>query len=213
MQDFINTTLLACAFLALFGVAEWLYHVGKVKVELTRKLVHLGTGVLTLLFPILLKNHWLVLLLCASFALILIISLRFKLLPSINAIDRVSYGSLLYPLAVYTCYLAYFFKEQQLLLFYLPVLTLAICDPLAALFGKRFPYGKYKIGVAHKTIVGSSAFLCSSLVLNICLCGQASLFFIVFIAFLATLIEALSSKGIDNLTIPWSVLGCLLYLQ
>lgn len=221
MQDFLHTVFLACCFLILFAVAELLYHVGKVRVELTRKLVHLGTGVLTLLFPLLLGNHWLVLFLCSSFAVILIISLRFKLLPSINAIDRVSYGSLLYPLSVYICYLAYQQQGNKLVLFYLPVLTLAICDPVAALFGKRFPYGKYKIGASHKTIVGSSAFFLSSCLLNVCIVAWFGLPAqpIVFIALsilllsaLATVSEALSSKGWDNLSIPLCVLAILLII-
>jgi dolichol kinase len=222
MHDFLNTIFLAFCFLALFAVAELLYHVGKVRVELTRKLVHLGTGVLTLLFPLLLGNHWLVLFLCSSFAVMLIISLRFKLLPSINAIDRVSYGSLLYPLSVYICYLAYQQQGNKLVLFYLPVLTLAICDPVAALFGKRYPYGKYKIGVSHKTIVGSSAFFLSSCLLNVCMASWFGLptqsflhlaLLIILLAFLATVAEALSSKGLDNLSIPLCVLGVLVWLM
>jgi phytol kinase len=83
--DLINTAMLAGAFLALFGLAELLYHYLNVKAELTRKLVHAGTGLLTLLFPVMLNNHWLVLLLCSAFAVILLLSLRFNLLRSINA--------------------------------------------------------------------------------------------------------------------------------
>ncbi|MBI3239032.1 MAG: phosphatidate cytidylyltransferase, partial [Flavobacteriia bacterium] len=59
--DWINAAILSVSFLALFGIAELLYHFAHVKVELTRKLVHLGTGVLTLLFPLMLSNHWFVL--------------------------------------------------------------------------------------------------------------------------------------------------------
>ena len=93
-HNIINTALLASSFLALFGIAEILYHFLKMQAELTRKIVHIGTGLLTLLFPLMLSNHWYVLFLCTSFAAILLASLRLNLLPSINAIGRKSAGSL-----------------------------------------------------------------------------------------------------------------------
>jgi phytol kinase len=224
-KEIINTAILAAAFLLLFGFAELLYHKSKVKAELTRKLVHFGTGMLTLLFPVMLDNHWFVLFLCASFALILLSSIKFNLLKSINAIDRKSHGSILYPVAVYGCYLVYnhytikFGKTADLYVyFYLPVLTLAICDPMAALFGKRFPYGKFKIGKDTKTIVGSSAFYISSVLLSTALLycfgkytSLTNLFLVsIIVAFFGTVVEAFSGKGIDNITIPAIVVTALI---
>jgi phytol kinase len=215
--DWINSAILSASFLALFGIAELLYHFAHVKVELTRKLVHLGTGALTLLFPVMLSNHWFVLLLCGSFALILIVSLRFKLLPSINAIDRVSVGSLAYPASVYGCYLVFQAEHQHFGFFYIPILTLAICDPIAALAGKRWPLGKYTIGKDTKTLMGSGMFLLSAVavyavtvsILNPQTELQSSIFRGLIVATIACLAEAVSGKGTDNLTIPAAVLGGL----
>jgi phytol kinase len=221
-KDILNTGILSLSFLVLFGIAEILYHKFKVKAELTRKLVHFVTGILTLLFPILLDNHWLVLLLCGSFALILALSLKFGLIKSINAIDRESHGSISYPISVYGCYLAYNHYDNQLLFFYLPILTLAICDPLAALFGKRFPLGKFKIGNDTKTIVGCSAFFISSLILTITLLFLLSpdnfnlshaLIASLTIAAIATTTEAISGRGLDNITIPAIVLVTLIIFR
>jgi len=225
-KDIINTAILATAFLLLFGLAELLYHKAKIKVELTRKLVHFGTGIITLLFPIMLDNSWLVLFLCGSFALILLTSLQFNLLKSINAIDRKSHGSILYPVAVYGCYLVYnhytikFGKSTDLYIyFYLPILTLAICDPMAALFGKKFPYGKFTIGKDTKTIVGTSAFFASSFILSsitlFCFgkntLGFANIFVAsLIIAALSAVAEAVSGKGRDNITIPACVITVLI---
>jgi phytol kinase len=218
--EIINTLILAASFLALFTIAECLYHFLNIKVELTRKLVHLGTGLLTLLFPIVLNNHWLVLVLCTSFAVILLLSLRFQFLKSINAIDRKSYGSLAYPVSVYICYLA-FNVHQQYICFYLPIIILAICDPIAALTGKKWPMGKYKVGKDNKTLMGSGMFLISAML--VCF----SLFFLLdipisythlaaisfFIALVSCITEAISRNGYDNLTIPISVLSMLIGLN
>ena len=164
-QAFINLTTLAVSFLTLFGSAELLYHQWKIKVEYSRKYVHLFTGLLTLLFPILLDNHWWVLLLCSAFGLILIGSQRYQMLPSINAIDRKSMGAILYPIAVYICFLSYEWT-QSYLFFYLPMLIMAISDPLAALTGKSWPIGQYRVGKETKTLTGSLFFMLSAWIVS-----------------------------------------------
>jgi dolichol kinase len=215
-NDIINTIYLALSFLALFGLAEILYHYANVKVELTRKLVHFGTGLLTLLFPVMLNNHWLVLFLCASFALILLVSLRFNLLRSINAIDRVSAGSISYPIAVYVCYLGYDHFNGKYIYFYLPILALAICDPIAALTGKRWPMGKYRIGKDNKTMMGSTMFFISCFLLSLGLLllmnDQLDLHTLLLsfsIALTCAVAEAISPRGLDNLSIPFTALGIM----
>ena len=228
-REIINMLILTGCFLTLFFLAELLYYKWKVHVDTTRKMVHVGTGFLTLLFPIMLGNHWFVLLLCASFGLLLIGSLKFKLLKSINAIDRVSYGSLLFPVAVYCCYLVYHHyaelpgnQPDTYIYFYAPILTLAICDPIAALVGKRFPFGRFKVGKGHKTLMGSSAFFISSLFLIFVLftyfesysinLGNLFLASALF-AGIGTTTEAFSRNGLDNLFIPLMVVFMLILLS
>lgn len=212
-KEIINAGVLAAMFLLLFVITEFLYHKLKVKAELTRKVAHFGTGIITLLFPVMLNNHWLVLLLCAGFDVILIMSVKHNLLNSINSIERISYGSILYPIAVYGCYLVYEYFGKNLLFFYLPVLTLAICDPVAALFGKRWPYGNFHIGDDRKTVTGSFTFFISSIAASIILFYFLSnkslndnLPIILLIAVAGTITEAISIRGIDNITIPASVI-------
>ena len=218
-QSIVNTFLLAGLFLALFSIAEILYHILKIKVEYTRKIVHINTGLITLSFPILIDNHWLVLLLSCGFLLILSLSLRFNLLKSINAIDRISRGSLIYPIVVYGLFLVYV-TYGSLLFFYLPILILAICDPLACLAGRKWPKGKYKVGTDTKTLVGSAAFFTSSLLVSIVLLlffSELSLIILsstsLIIATITTFAESLSQKGYDNLFIPLTALLIIIALN
>lgn len=214
--ELINTAILAGAFLALFGLAELLYHRFKVRVELTRKLVHFGTGILTLLFPVFLDHHWYVLFLCGSFLVILLLSLQFNLLKSINAIKRKSLGSILYPIVVYAMFLIAE-KHQSILFFYLPILILAISDPIAALTGKTWPKGKYTILNETKTLMGSGSFFVSAFAIS---CGtllSMSAITIVpavllglGVALTTTLAEAASQRGFDNLLIPLTGVGTLI---
>lgn len=216
-QDIINTLILAGAFLVLFAVAELLYRILHVQVEYTRKLVHIGTGLLALLFPLMLGNHWLVLLLCASFAGILIASLKWNLLPSINAIERKSVGSLAYPLSVYTCYLAYDHYGGRFIFYYLPVIILAVCDPVAALSGRKWPLGRYAAGAASKTLMGSAMFCLTAAILVVSFVLAAGFSGSItelaagalFIGIVSSLAEAVSKNGWDNLVVPLAVLGGL----
>lgn len=204
----VNTLALAGGFLSLFGSAELIYHYGEVRAEFTRKYVHIATGVITLLFPVLLHSHWLVLLLCGSFAIMLYASLRYKLLQSINGIDRKSRGSLLYPLVVYLAYLVQDHYDSYLY-FYLPILILAISDPLAALTGKRWPKWPYQVGADTKTMMGSLAFFGSAFLISFMLLitfgGMTvgvGLLIASVIALMTAIAEGLSQNGYDNLSIP-----------
>lgn len=217
-NDIINCVWLATAFLALFGLAELLYHYLKVPANYTRNLVHFGTGLLTFLFPVYLSSHWWVLLLCASFALILIASFKFNLLKSINAVGRVTWGSICYPIAVYGSFLVFEMNGHQTILFYLPILILAVCDPLAAIVGDRFPLGKYSIQGNSKSIGGSLAFMVTALCLSIPfftgnhLSSTEVIGYSILVALAASVSEAASNKGLDNLSIPASVILICLWL-
>lgn len=215
-ENFLHTIYLAGVFLVLFASAELLYHKYKVKVEITRKYVHVMTGLLTMLFPPLIGNHWLVLVLCGSFLAILLSSMALNLLPSINAVARKTRGSFLYPIVVYGCYLIYM-AYDQLMFYYIPILILALCDPIAALVGKKWPAGRYTTFGQTKTLSGSLGFFiaaiitCSCLILGLEETSLSETILIsVGVATVTAVAEALTHKGYDNLTIP---VGALLVLM
>ncbi|MEM8523158.1 MAG: phosphatidate cytidylyltransferase [Bacteroidota bacterium] len=215
----LNIVYLTLAFLLLFASAEWLYHKRNIKAEVTRKYVHIATGLLTLFFPLMLENHWFVLLLCESFMLILVASLRLNLLPSINAVDRKTSGSLMYPIIVYGCYLVYSYYDQ-FMFYYIPILILALCDPIAAFVGMNYPKGKYQTFGKTKTWSGSLCFFGVAVV--ICLLLMIGVENMTFTAALPIAItvgaatataEALTHGGYDNFTIPASALTVLILFE
>ncbi len=195
-------------FLAIFGLGEVMYHKLKVKPEITRKFSHFSSGILALSFYIYLTEIASVGILCTSFLALLILSKKYGFLKSINNVDRVTFGSFLFPVSVFGCFVLahYSSLQQHALFFYLPILTLAICDPLSALIGKKYPYGKYEVGINHKTFMGSGAFLISALLLgyivSLLLNIDVSVLTIALSALLCTFIEGISRNGWDNLTIP-----------
>lgn len=221
-EQFQSLTLISGLFLALFVVAELLYRLVKIPAEYTRKLVHIGSGMLTLLFPLYLTALWQVAVLCGTFLLLLILSKKLGWLPSINAIKRPSVGSSIFPVAVFAVFCFYMWSKQYeiqqynpLFNFYGPILILAFCDPLAAFVGRLSTENDAK--EKRKTWAGSIAFFVGAFLMTVLLITffasststslPATLLLAAAMGAVCALAEAAASGGWDNLTIPLS--ACL----
>lgn len=207
-------------FLLLFIIAELLYHRANIDAEYTRKLVHAGTGLLTLGFPLYFHSAWQVIIICLLFLVILVASRKLNMLRSINDVPRQTEGSILYPVIVIIVFLFYDYMQQvdsrNLVYFYLPILIMAISDPVAALAGNRFN-GK-RTAKNRKTLAGSLAFAFTSFLISLMLLSlfidlnfYQTLAWSIAIATLTALAERISSRGWDNFTIPLTAMA-MLYL-
>lgn len=222
MNEWLMIGIMAIPFLCLFGISEWLYYKRNVAAETTRKIVHAGTGLLTLLFPVVFVEWWQVALLCSAFLGILLLSMRYHFLPSVNAVERNTWGSVLFPIIVIVVFLFYLLMQQKqspfhaYLFFYLPVLVMALADPAAAFAGNYFK--RLNPDVKGKTNAGSIAFFITTFFVTY-ISGflfsksmeAVAIVYALIIAMVATAAERWSSKGWDNFTIPLSVM-LLLYL-
>jgi len=214
--EMTNIILLSAYFLTLSAVGEIAYRYFHVNAEITRKWSHIGSGLLALLFPAYLHSLGWVASICALFLVILYVSKPLGLLPSIHQVKRQTYGSLLFPVAVFLSFWSFQTKGNDLVFFYLPVLTLAVCDLAAALLGQKYPLRKIQIYAASKSWGGLLAFLISSLILNLLMYHagfQLSIASIVCIPVLTSLVECMTPKGFDNLTIPATVILLLQLLN
>ena len=217
-EELIHCLWLSACFLALFAIGELLYHVFKVQAEFTRKWSHIGTGILTMLFPVFFNSHWYVLIMCSSFAVLLVLSVKYGFLKSINAVERETVGSVCYPISVYIAFIAYTIKGD-ILTFYFPILILAIADPMAAFVGKTWTWKPYHIFGQQKSLSGSMAFAVTAFAVIFSLVfpylvfiefRASTLIILIGLSLWSALVEAASSKGWDNLTIPLGVLAYLL---
>lgn len=221
MELILPIFLYSSVFLALFAVAELLYLKAGIAAEHTRKIVHAGTGLLTLGFPVYFTSSWQVIIICILFLFVLAISKKTNMLRSINAVNRKTAGSILYPVIVIFVFLFYRYmnaeNEQGYLNFYLPVLIMALCDPVAAIAGNMY---KQRFGAnPGKTLAGTLAFITLAFVISVGLMfglTNWSLLFIlgwsILIALLTGITERLTDKGWDNFTVPLAAMA-LLYLM
>lgn len=124
-------------------------------------------------------------------------------------VDRPSYGTVYYPLAL--AGLVLFFFERQPMALVAGSMVLAWGDGLAALVGKRYGKTFYVRGETKRSFEGSIAlFLASFLVLTVTFLfyGQPIWLAVSYgflLANIAALIEAISYRDLDNLILPWTI--------
>ena len=220
-DNLIAYIILSISFMVVFGMGDFLLLRLRWKAEHSRKFVHIGSGLLACTFPFYFDSHWWVMAICASFVGLLYLSLKFNFLKGINQVDRKTYGSLVYPLAVYGSFYFYSsFAALSPMIFLIPILLLSIPDPAAALVGKNYPIRRFSADPHAKSWGGSGAFFLSAAVI-VFIPMYASYDYGVFrsisvavmIALVTTAIEAFSKKGLDNLFVPLGACICLYFLM
>lgn len=212
--------LFAFAMLLIFN--EMVYRRLNLKGEITRKFAHFTATLSTITFPYLFDDHWYVLALAIVFFVLLFASRNHSYLRSIHDIDRISVGSYLLPAAIYLTFLVSHLLNDRFL-FILPILVLAICDPVAGILGINLQQYNHQIRIFNKTLqktwLGSASFFVSCFIITIIAIyfNQEKLdlktfWLAIIVAFVSTLTEMFSWKGSDNLLIPLSVLLVLLLM-
>jgi len=225
MPDFLNFIWLTAAGIGLFVFTEWVFGSLKKQYEQTRKLAHAGFGLLALFLPLCFNNPWWVLLLCGLFQLILVVSNQYLLLRSVLSVRRRFYGCLVYPIVVYLVYLIWFYSEsrqdqvvQSYAYFYLPILILALCEPIASTAGSKYPILKFQglnKNLGRTLTFWAIAFLlCCIVLLSSHIFKSKDITWVaIFISSLVALIDYYSKKGLDNLFLPVAVLLALYVVE
>ncbi|MEM8674807.1 MAG: diacylglycerol/polyprenol kinase family protein [Cyanobacteria bacterium P01_G01_bin.67] len=194
-------------YLALLIVlAEILSHLLPNDPELTRKVVHIGSGNVILLAWWLEISQEVIISAAIIAAAIAIISYILPILPSIESVGRKSFGTLFYALSMGL--LTLFFWQDRPQYTVIGILIMAWGDGMAAIIGQRFGQHKYQLGQIIKSWEGSLAMTIAALIVTVTVLWSVEgnswqiWLIAVVVAVVATIFEAFSKLGIDNLTVP-----------
>lgn len=210
-ENYIHILIILFLFFLVFWFAEFLYR-RKTAQYITRKVVHIGGGVVASLLPIIVKLET-VILLGVGFFLLLLFSKRKKLLNSIHETEDYSIGALLFAPSLTVS--AIIFWPIHTLIFQGAALVLGLADGIAGIVGTKYGRKKYMI-TGKKTVEGS---ICFFVVTVFVLWGilyinggfmPDKIGLVLASSLLLTAIEALFSKGWDNAFIPLAS-GAVLY--
>ncbi|MEG4224674.1 SEC59/DGK1/VTE5 family protein [Microcoleus sp. N9_B2] len=188
-------------------VAEGLNRFTSVDPEVSRKVVHMGTGNVILLAWWLEIPGWVGISAGILAGAIALISYQLPILPSLNSINRKSFGTFFYAVSI-SVLVAWFWPLQHQEYAALGILVMAWGDGLAAVIGKKYGKYIYRVWGIQKSWEGSAtmylvSFAVSSLILlfvqgNVWQTWAVS----AIVALVAATLESVSKLGIDNLTVP-----------
>ncbi|MEZ2241092.1 diacylglycerol/polyprenol kinase family protein [Microcoleus sp.] len=188
-------------------VAEGLNRFTSVDPEVSRKVVHIGTGNVILLAWWLEIPGWVGITAGILAAAIALISYQVPILPSLNSINRQSWGTFFYAVTI-SILVAWFWPLQHQEYAALGILVMTWGDGLAAVIGQKYGQHIYRVWGMKKSWEGSAtmyvvSFVVSSLILlavqgNVWQTWAVS----AVVAVVAASLESVSKWGVDNLTVP-----------
>lgn len=193
--------------LLVLGMATMLHRTRKLQGEGARKLIHVGVSGWWVIAMIFFTRPLAAAAVPLLFVVVNSLSLRFNIL---KAMERPpgenSLGTVYYALSLTVLALVCFGGMVPPLVGALGIFAMAFGDGFAAVLGKRHGKKKYTVWGKSKSYVGSVAMflLCftTSLILLYIFAPQYALATALLLALGATVLEALSPFGLDNITVP-----------
>jgi len=202
-EEIISISIIGIYLGILLLIAEILSRHYKSDAELTRKIVHLGSGnVILLAWYFNIPKH---IIISASIvaSVVAIISYILPILPSVNSVGRNSFGTLFYAMSI-GILSALFWQNGEKEFTLIGILIMTYGDGLAGLIGQKFGKNKYEIWGNKKSREGTFTMMVVSFFVTLSVLGFSleNLIIAFFVGILATILETFSAIGIDNLTVP-----------
>ncbi len=175
--------------------------------ELSRKIVHIGTGAVVPLAWFFGIPFVVALPVAAVITVVTTINHQWRFIPAVEDVDRNSYGTIAYGIAITTLLLLFWPTRADAVS--AGVLVMALGDGLAGLIGRNVASPKWVLFGQTKSSVGT---MTMAVVSGLVLIGLArwsgadlSLPTALGMVAMATGLEQLSWSGLDNLSVPLSV--------
>ena len=171
--------------------------------EVIRKIIHIGMGPLIPLAKLLEINQTSALYFTGFVSLLIFINYQYKLFPTIEDVERKSFGTLFYCISLFILIYLFWDKNPKSLMAGFFIMTFG--DGFAGLIGKNFESKSWVIFLQKKSLFGTITMFFTSLIV-VYLLGDAEEYKFnpnfITVALIATALEQFSIIGIDNLIVP-----------
>jgi phytol kinase len=211
----INFLTVLILYALVFSVSELAYRKLNLSFLLSRKIAHIAGSIVSFFLPCFITSTS-----AASvgvmFTLIIFISRKLCILKSIHDNKVASIGEVLYPLGIALS--ALFIWPLSIIAYQGSCLVFGLSDGLAGYIGEMYGKKSYFILGGKKTVEGSTVFFIFTAIifiiyyfLFITKISSAGILLLLFYSLGLTILEALFSRGWDNLVIPITA-GLALFL-
>jgi phytol kinase len=208
MNDWLGFVIALVYIFSLLAIAELLRRRRGYGSDFTRKVIHIGVGMLAWALPFLFAEPWLFIAACILFMIINLLDWRFGFFAAMSSSSRSNLGTVYFPLAA--AVVAYVYWDTP------PIMVAALMpltwgDGLAPVIGKRFGKHTYVIQGTNRSLEGSLGFFFAALFAT-----WLALWIIpgspeitpveaflpaLIVAFFTAIVEAITIWGLDNLTV------------
>ena len=183
--------------------------------EISRKFVHIMLSNIWFIYLFFIDSLVVACILPALFVLINILSYKFKLIKSMESENNHGFRTIYYAISILIIS-AFSYYLNIPMIGTLGVLVMGYGDGFAAIIGKGVNSPKYRIGNTTKSLAGSLTMLIVSMIISCIVLNLLGAEYFVLkaicISVLATILEAISIKGLDNISVP-VILTALVYLM
>ena len=215
MQNWIGI-LVSYIFIFLMIIGGKLFE--KIGKEASRKFIHIMLGNWWLIAMYFFNNVWFAAFVPLTFVIINYISYKKDIIKVMEREEdkKDGLGTVYYACSLLILVIITFGVLNKPILGLVPIFVMAFGDGLAAIFGKLIKSKKYKVYDTEKSIAGSlTMFIVSFIIISIYLVYINNPFWYlkgIIISLIITVLEAISIKGTDNITVPIATLIMLMFV-
>lgn len=210
MRQVLAVGAASVMFVSVLVAAEAATRRWAIDPEVSRKLVHLSSGVLAAGLPLVMSFPAIVAL-ALLFVPVMVVFRRMGLFPAAHGVERKTWGEAYFPLGVL---LAAVLLPRSTPYAY-GVLVMGVSDPFASFGGQRYGRRAYRLLGAHKTYLGSTVFFVTTLALTLGTVALAdglsarSIAVVPILAGALAIVEGFSGGGLDDVVLPPVAAGLL----
>ena len=208
MNNTLGFILCLLYVFTMIGLAELLRRWRGYGSGFTRKVIHIGVGMMSWFLPALFTSPWPFVAACGAFMVINLLDWRYDFFKAMKSSSRSNLGTVYFPLAAAVVALV-FWEQPPLMVAALMPLTWG--DGLAPVIGATWGKRVYRIHTSTRTLEGSLGFFVAGFVFTWLalwvmpglpeISPAAAVLPALIIMGVTTLIEAVSIWGLDNLTV------------
>jgi len=222
-MDWIWSGILLLGLIVVIGCSEFVRKKFSLSIHVTRKFVHILTGIFVAVTPFLLHKPYPLLIISGVFICLNLIAIKMDWMPGMHATERISYGTVFYPISFFILILLLWEHFKTILI--VSMLIMAIADAMAAIIGENIERPiHYQFSKEVKSVQGSAVMFFITFLItlvglkifrtvdNFSISLINSLWIALIVAVIATACESISFKGSDNLTVPLGAAFALHYM-
>lgn len=208
MNNWLGLIICIAYVFAMIGLAEALRRRLGYGINFTRKVIHIGVGMMSWGLHVLFDTPWFFIAACAAFVVINYADWRYGFFASMASKDQNNLGTVYFPIAAAAVALL-FWEQQPLMVAALMPLTWG--DGLAPVVGRAYGKRTYFVYQHMRTVEGSMGFFAAGFLFTWlalwvipgppAISPLTAVLPALVIMLSTTLIEAVSIWGLDNLTI------------